>query len=403
MNNQPGAGRFGSALPITTGLICLLCIVPVGAAQPAPSAGVDPCQESLPALYQRISPVVVLIRATSIDPYDAEHRIQRVMGSGVIIDSSGLILTNSHVVFGSAAIAVVLDDGTALPASPVGADPIFDLALIRIPTPKEGTLPSGQLGDSNSVRVGDEAYAIGNPLGLDQTITRGIVSAVNRVLPGAAWSLTEPLLQTDAAINAGNSGGPLVDRCGNIIGITTAIIPDARGIGFAIPANLIKEVVPKLIDDGRVIRPWLGVQGQFVLPVLKDLLRIPLTEGFLVEAVEPGSPAEKAGLRDGEFELTVAGDPILLGGDIIQKVNDTVLDNVDKLQQALASLRIGAKVRLTVFRENKQVHVEVGIVERPLLPWDYRGRGTHSPAETAPQDRQSSLPGPATGLRRLLF
>jgi len=223
------------------------------------------------------------------------------------------------------------------------------------------------------------------------------------VLPGAAWSLTEPLLQTDAAINAGNSGGPLVDRCGNIIGITTAIIPDARGIGFAIPANLIKEVVPKLIDDGRVIRPWLGVQGQFVPPVLKDLLRIPLTEGFLVEAVEPGSPAEKAGLRDGEFELTVAGDPILLGGDIIQKVNDTVLDNVDKLQQALASLRIGAKVRLTVFRENKQVHVEVGIVERPLLPWDYRGRGTHSPAETAPQDRQSSLPGPATGLRRLLF
>ena len=188
MNNQPGAGRFGSALPITTGLICLLCIVPVGAAQPAPSAEVDPCQESLPALYQRISPVVVLIRATSIDPYDAEHRIQRVMGSGVIIDSSGLILTNSHVVFGSAAIAVVLDDGTALPASPVGADPIFDLALIRIPTPKEGTLPSGQLGDSNSVRVGDEAYAIGNPLGLDQTITRGIVSAVNRVLPGAAWS-----------------------------------------------------------------------------------------------------------------------------------------------------------------------------------------------------------------------
>ena len=172
MNNQPGAGRFGSALPITTGLICLLCIVPVGAVQPAPSAGVDPCQESLPALYQRISPVVVLIQATSIDPYDAEHRIQRVMGSGVIIDSSGLILTNSHVVFGSAAIAVVLDDGTALPASPVGADPIFDLALIRIPTPKEGTLPSGQLGDSNSVRVGDEAYAIGNPLGLDQTITR---------------------------------------------------------------------------------------------------------------------------------------------------------------------------------------------------------------------------------------
>jgi S1-C subfamily serine protease len=404
MTRQPLIGRFGTAVRITTGLFCLLCAVPAGAGQQAPSLGASSCQESLPKLYERVSPAVVLIRATSIDPYDAEHRMQRVTGSGVIITSSGLILTNSHVVFGRAVIAVTLDDGTTLPAELVGADPLFDVALIRIPTPKKGTLPSGELADSDRVQVGDEVYAIGNPLGLNQTLTRGIVSAVNRILPSAAWSLREPLIQTDAAINPGNSGGPLIDRCGNIIGITTAIIPDAQSIGFAVPANLIKGVMPKLMADGRLIRPWVGVQGQFVPPVLKDLLRIPLTEGFLVEAVEPGSPAEKAGLRDGEFELTIAGEPILLGGDIITELNGTKLDDVDKLQQTLASLKIGTKVQLTVFRENRQIHVDVAIVERPLMPWDLPNRRTDSPAAGIPQNGKSSQPGYGTASRkRVLF
>jgi S1-C subfamily serine protease len=404
MTKQPLTDRFGTAVRITIGLFCLLCAVAAGAGQQAPSLGASSCQESLPKLYERVSPAVVLIRATSIDPYDAEHRMQRVTGSGVIITSSGLILTNSHVVFGRAVIAVTLDDGTTLPAELVGADPLFDIALIRIPTPKKGTLPSGELGDSDRVQVGDEVYAIGNPLGLSQTLTRGIVSAINRILPSAAWSLTEPLIQTDAAINPGNSGGPLIDRCGNIIGITTAIIPEAQSIGFAIPANLIKGVMPKLMADGRLIRPWVGVQGQFVPAVLKDLLRIPLAEGFLVEAVEPGSPAEKAGLRDGEFELTIAGEPILLGGDIITELNGTKLDDVDKLQQTLASLKIGTKVQLTVFRENRQVHVDVAIVERQFTPWDSQSRRTYSPAAGIPQKGKSSQPGYGTASRkRVLF
>ena len=388
MFNRSLSNLIGAAISTMIGVSCLLCVTPAWAGQQAFSPGASSCQESLPALYQRVSPAVVLIRATSIDPYDAEHRMQRVTGSGVIINSTGLILTNSHVVFGRAVIVVTLDDGTTLPAELVGADPLFDIAVIRIPSPKQGTLPAGQLADSDRVQVGDEVYAIGNPLGLDQTLTRGIVSAVNRILPSADWSLTEPLIQTDAAINPGNSGGPLVDRCGNIIGITTAIIPEAQSIGFAIPANLVKAVLPKLMADGRLIRPWLGVQGQFVPPVLKDLLRIPLTEGFLVEAVQPGSPAEKAGIHDGEFELTLAGEPILLGGDIIMELNGVRLDDMDKLQPALASLKIGSKIQLTIFRANQQLHLELTVVERQIMPGDLSSRRTVSPAAGA-QDGKS--------------
>ncbi len=372
-------GEVGLEVRIVS-LILLLCGASAWAAQKESPADSTSCQESLPQLFQRVSPAVVLIRATSIDPYDTEHRLQRVTGSGVILTASGLILTNSHVVFGRALILVTLDDGTTLPADLVGADPVFDIALIRIAPPKDGTLPSAQLGDSDGVHVGDEVYAIGNPLGLDQTLTRGVVSAVNRILPSTSWSLGEPLIQTDAAINPGNSGGPLIDRCGKVVGINTAIIPDAQNIGFAVPANLAKEVIPKLMKDGRVIRAWLGVQGQLVPPILKDLLRIPLTDGFLVEAVEPGSPAEKAGLHDGDFELTLAGEPILLGGDIITELNGTRLDDIDALQDSIVSLKPGTKVRLTVFRNSKQLHIDVGIVERPNLPTDIQNRMPDSPA-----------------------
>jgi serine protease Do len=366
--------RACAAITVAIGAGFLVHGVPARAAPQAPPAAARACQESLPDLYKRVSPSIVLIQATSIDPYDSEHRMQRVSGSGVIINASGLILTNSHVVFGRTMMAVTLDDGTTVPATPVGADPRFDVALIRIPAPAGRTLPTAQLGDSDRARVGDEVYAIGNPLGMDQTLTRGIVSAVNRLLPSAGWSLNEPLIQTDAAINPGNSGGPLVDRCGDIIGITTAIMPDSQNIGFAIPINLIKSVIPPLIADGRLIRPWVGVQGQFVPAVVKDLLRMPLTDGFLVEAVEPGSPAEKAGIHDGAFELTLAGEPILLGGDIITEVNGTKLNAMDDIERTLGGLKIGTKAQLTVFRADGTTKVEVTVVERPIMPWDLPGR-----------------------------
>jgi len=219
-------------------------------------------------------------------------------------------------------------------------------------------------------------------------VTRGIVSAKGRhnLDLGDEDLKLQNFIQTDAAINPGNSGGPLYDRCGQAIGITTAILPDAQSIGFAIPSNLIKSVMPPLLEHGRLIRPWLGVQGQFVPPALKRLLRIPLANGFLVEAVEPGSPAEKAGVRDGEFELTLGGAPILLVGDIITEVNGSKLDGRDKLDHALSSLTIGSSIQLTVFRDNKTVHLDIGIIERPIMPWDLPGRQDDLPTPTSHTD-----------------
>jgi S1-C subfamily serine protease len=343
---------------------------------PPPQATAIACDSPLPALYDEVSPAVVSITSISINPYDADHRLERALGSGVIIDASGLILTNSHVVFGRQVLTVTLDDGTTLSAKFIGADPIFDVALISIPPPAKGKLPVARLGDSASLVVGEEVYIIGNPLGLDQTLTRGIVSAVNRALPGAAWSLTEPMIQTDASINPGNSGGPMIDPCGRVVGITTAMLPDAQNIGFAVPVNLVKSIIPQLIDKGRLIRPWLGVQGQFVVPGLKDLLRLPLVDGFLIEAVEPGSPAEQQGLHGGMFELTIDGQPILLGGDIITQINGLPLDDPDKLAQTLDSLKVSSTLKLTVVREGKPQDVSLTLTERPVLLWDMPGRRT---------------------------
>jgi serine protease Do len=328
------------------------------------------CPVSLPELYDRIVPAVVSIGAASVNPYDAGEQISRVMGSGLIIDSSGLVLTNSHLVFGRQAITVTLADGTVLPAKLVGADPVLDIAVIRIPPPENGTLSVTEFGDSDRVRVGEEVLAIGNPLGLTNTLTRGIVSAVNRTLPAAAFSLTEPLIQTDAPINPGNSGGPLINRCGQVLGITTAILPSAQNIGFAIPINLAKDILQQLVTDGRVIRPWLGVQGQFVSKPLKELLRIPLVDGFLVEVVEPGSPAERMGLRGGGLDLTISGQPLLVGGDIITGISGTGIGSPAEIVRALRNLAVGATLQLTIARGSETLIVECVLSERPPGPGD---------------------------------
>jgi S1-C subfamily serine protease len=245
--------------------------------------------------------------------------------------------------------------------------------------------------------VGVEVYAIGNPLGLDQTLTRGIVSAVNRMVPGAAWSLAEPMIQTDASINPGNSGGPLLDPCGQVIGITTAILPGAQNIGFAVPVDLIKDVIPRLLSKGRVVRPWLGVQGQFVVPGLKQLLKVLLVDGFLIEAVEPGSPAEQAGLQGGMFELTIEGQPILLGGDIITQVNGTVLSDPRALATLLGGLEVGSRLKLTVVRDGKPNAIELALVERPVMPWDFPGqRNGATAAGSGPPSSRGTSPARRT-------
>ncbi len=325
--------------------------------------------EPIPDLFDRISPTVVFVTATSVDPFRLSDRVTHVVGSGFIIDSSGLILTNAHVAYARQSITVTLDDGTILPAKLIGADPIFDLAVLQV-SPPEGLLPAAPLGDSDQVRVGEEVLAIGNPLGLDQTMTRGIISAINRVLPETTYSFQEPLIQTDAAINPGNSGGPLLNRKGEVIGITTAILQEAQSIGFAIPSNVARRIIPSLVKQGRVIRPWFGFQGQFIDSLLIDFLRIPLVEGVLVEVIEPGSPAEKAGLHGGDLEISIAERSFLMGGDIITKINGTSINSEEKFTQVLQGLKVGGTLHLTLFREGEKVEVSYPLPERPTLSGD---------------------------------
>ena len=239
------------------------------------------CDQSAATIYQTASPAVVFISATSINPYRVTDRVEHIVGSGFIIDGEGLALTNSHVVFGRQSLTVRLSNGTTLPARLLGADPLFDIAVLQIPKLKDGKLPVLTLGDSDRVHVGEDVLALGNPLGLEQSLTRGIVSAVNRILPATFFSLQEPLIQVDTPINHGNSGGPLLNRCGEVIGITTAIISDAQNIGLVIPINLAKAALPGLLKDGHLARPWLGFHGQFIDDDLRRLLRLPLTTGFL--------------------------------------------------------------------------------------------------------------------------
>lgn len=348
-------------------------LLALAAAAPGASAQQRSCSNTAAAIYEQVSPGVVYVEGTSINPYRVTDRVEHIVGSGFIINTEGVIVTNSHVALGRQALSVTLDNGATVPARLVAADAIFDIAVLQIPKPSEGTLPTLTLGDSDGLRVGEDVLAIGNPLGLSQTLTHGIVSAVNRVLPVTFFSQTEPMIQIDSPINHGNSGGPLLNRCGEVIGMTTAVVANAQGIGLAIPVNLIKQVLPALARDRRLIRPWLGFHGQFVDEDLKSLLNIPLKTGFLIEVIEPGSPAEAAPLQGGNLEMTIAGRDFLFGGDIVTRMNGRTLGTPDDVIAALATLKVGSEVTMTVFRDQKSVDVKYVLPERPLLPGDITG------------------------------
>lgn len=347
-----------------------VCIISLGFVIPESKAS-STCTKSIPELFKKVSPSVVFISSASIDPFKVIDRVKSSSGSGLIFSKDGLILTNFHVVFGQQLIILTLDGGKKVIAKIIGADPLLDLAVLRIPPPPEG-LSTATFGDSDAIKVGEEVLAIGNPLGLEHTITRGIVSGVNRILPAAPLSIAVPLIQTDAAINLGNSGGPLVNRCGEVIGINAATIIGAQGIGFAVPINTAKEVIPELVEKGRVIRPWIGVYGK---PIKKDVLEVidvHLADGFLVEAVEPGSPADQAGIVGGKLPIAIKGTEFLLGGDIITEINGKALDDPEKLLKLVRSLKVGDKVRLVLFRDMKTRTIELQLPERPILPGDLR-------------------------------
>ena len=360
-----------TTMTILTGRLARLCLtlllIALGGCAHAARPG---CNADIPTLFDRVAPAVVMISAQSINPYRVQGRVTHIIGSGFIYDSKGLIITNSHVAFGRQTLYVTLDDGSVVPAHLLGADPIYDIAVLQIPQPDKGKLATVALGDSEHLRVGENVIAIGNPLGLDQTVTRGIISGVNRILPETPLSLSEPLIQTDAPINPGNSGGPLLNMCGEVIGMNTAIVPDAQNIGFAIPINLVKTVVPALIKDGRMIRPWIGFHGTMIGANLRKVLKLPLTDGLLIEVIEPGSPAEAAGLRGGEVEFTLGTTSLLLGGDIVTAINGVPTTDAQKIAPIMRGLKVGATLTMSVFREGETREVVYTLPERPLLPGD---------------------------------
>ena len=331
----------------------------------ARAAAAQPCAEPLAAVFERTSPAVVSIQAMKINKAKPQRRFETIVGSGVIIDKDGQILTNAHVVDGAASLTVTLDSGNKTPARILGLDPVLDLALLRVDS--TAALPAARLGDSAVVKVGDEVVAIGNPIGLDQTMTRGIVSGLNRLLPGIS---DEPMIQTDAPINPGNSGGPLVDRCGGVVGINTLISEDAQSIGFAVPINAAKSVLRDLRELGRVVRPWLGMQGRAVDNKLAGVVRLPVTPGYLVEVVYDGSPADRAGVRGGNLSVVVQGEEYLLGGDILTAINGTSIRTHSDYVARVKTLRVGQRVKISVVRDGQPREMTLTVSERPRLPSD---------------------------------
>jgi len=323
------------------------------------------CTESMAALFERVSPSVVSIQVTKINKVKPQRRFETVVGSGVVIERDGQVLTNAHVVDGAASLSVTLDSGTRTPARVLGMDTVTDLALLRIEA--SSALPVARLGDSSALHVGDEVVAIGNPMGLEQTMTRGIVSGLNRILPGLA---EQPMIQTDAPINPGNSGGPLVDRCGAVVGINTFISEEANSIGFALPINAAKAILRDLRETGRVVRPWLGLQGREVDAQVTSLLRLPLAPGYLVEIVHDGSPADRAGVRGGNLSVVVQGEEYLVGGDILTAIEGTSVRTHQDYLAKVKTLRPGQRARLTILRDGQRRELSLTVAERPRLPAD---------------------------------
>ena len=315
--------------------------LPVAPPNPQADDGqlLDAYSEAVIGAVERVSPSVVKI--------DVEHSDRRGRaegsGSGFVFTTDGFGLTNSHVVHGATKITAVLADGRRVPATLVGDDPDTDLAVVRLAA--DG-VPPATLGESRHVRVGQVAIAIGNPFGFHATVTTGVVSALGRSLRAQSGRLIDDVLQTDASLNPGNSGGPLVDSRGEVIGVNTAMILPAQGICFAIAVDLAKFVATSLIRDGRIVRGWIGVAGQNA-KLRRHLVRrheLAHESGVLVLSVEKGSPAERTGLREGDVLVSLGGEAVA---------------GVDDLHKRLTGNAIGVRTSIALLRNSELVTLEI--------------------------------------------
>jgi S1-C subfamily serine protease len=308
----------------------------------------DAYSRAVTGAVRRVAPSVVNIEVHQIQQpsgrsRSGEPRERRGGGSGFIFTPDGLILTNSHVVHGASRIEVTISDGRRMPASAIGDDPASDLAVIRVDEPG---LTAAALGDSQQLRVGQLVVAIGNPYGFQSTVTAGVVSALGRSLRSYSGRLIDDVVQTDASLNRGNSGGPLVDSAGRVVGVNTATILPAQGICFAIGINTAKFVASRLLRDGRIRRSYIGVSAQTV-PVHRRIVRfydLPKETGVVVLSVESGSPSQRAGLREGDVIVALEGHPIA---------------GVDDLHRVLTDVRVEVSCSLTVLRHTEKLELRV--------------------------------------------
>lgn len=315
----------------------------------------DAYSQSVTSAVGRVSPSVVHIEVHQAVPErnpgrarSGEPRDRQSGGSGFIFTPDGLILTNSHVVHDASRIAITTTDGRRMPASLIGEDPANDLAVIRVDEPhfEEPHLPAAELGDSQKLRVGQIAIAIGAPYGFQSTVTAGVVSALGRSLRSYSGRLIDDVIQTDAALNPGNSGGPLVDSAGRVIGVNTATILPAQGICFAIGINTAKFVASRLLRDGRIRRSYIGISGQTV-PLHRRVVRfydLANETGAMVLSVEETSPAKRAGLRDGDIIVALEGQPVA---------------GVDDLHRLLTDVRFGVPSGITVLRYTEKLDLRI--------------------------------------------
>jgi S1-C subfamily serine protease len=351
--------------------------------QQPPLAGSDTASDSSDSagltagdIYKRDAPGVVFVRAQIVQrtssPFDfglPQEQQGEATGSGVVIDKDGTILTNAHVVSGASHVSVQFADKQRVAAKVLGKDPSTDLALLKVDPAGLKLVPLA-LGSSKGVQVGDPAIAIGNPFGLERTLTTGVISAVHRVIQAPNNFSIDDALQTDAPINPGNSGGPLIDATGKVIGINSQIATGGNGnntnigIGFAVPIDTAKEIIPQLKKSGRVDRGYLGITTTTVDKSLKDL-NLPVKSGALVQSVTPGGPGDRAGIRAGDITAQLDGNPIQIGGDIITQVDGKDVRSDDDLQAAVADRKPGEHVKITFVRAAKTKTVDVTLGERP--------------------------------------
>ena len=350
------------------------------AASPSSASFASTKPLSVNQIYRRAAPGVVQVTATqvvttpSVDPFFGfsipQRQREQALGSGFLIDKAGHIVTNYHVIEGARSVDVSFSDNESRRARVIGADPSTDIAVLQVKAPSRALTPL-ELGNSDDVHVGDAVVTIGNPFGLERTVTAGIVSALQRVIQAPNAYSIDHVIQTDAPINKGNSGGPLLDAHGKVIGVNSQIQSETGGnvgIGFAVPIDTVKTVAAQLIKTGHAEHAFLGIRVQAVTADVAKLFRLPASHGLLVASVQPGSAAANAGLRAGKQQVTVSGETYPLGGDLIVGVDGAPLMTLDQLRDVISGKQPGDTVALEIFRGNHRATLDVKLGRQTSAP-----------------------------------